>query len=701
VALTVLPAVIGVSGTAMPEAAQAVSAFGQLMLVALWTVTLMGPRLMQIGRGLHLKATAAAAPFGLSLPKSVGDGKNIGEEMESSQAAATAADAVAHLVIQQSDPNAVDQSAVATSGNEQGADVRVQPLVASNALVPPLWSNLQPNAGGRTDSQFLSPSALHAAKYMPGRADQPSSLMAVHGSDRNPDGFSILPFAAPAPTQRFHPSLPVLPPSRLLPFGSFASASVGSSGQMGSDSEPSAEWDHSSSPHQLSSGRAAGTALTARNLIVHFPLLQAAVLTDEAQLALQRRGLRAAIAQQRRTLFEPLAHALRRHASELYVALKMPGDHASHETDSGTSSQRNNGKPSSSSSSASPGSSHGHSPLSLLPPIQQHGALSSHDRQHYLRSAVAYLRAVDAAVCAQLTCRSTSPSTSPDDPSLPASPSATRSPVGRLSWAMGSFPPTLRPAVAPNPNSPSEAPSSLLSSSSVLLESSGVLDVLLAHHWSAEAGVGFGPLAARLEASADASTADRIDGPTSAVTAGHASSARELSDSTLALLAFVDQLQRELEACVAHVMHADPESMAQKTLSSSSSSSGSPASSSSSALTSASTPTASSRETVALVAQHPQSHAARTMAAPSPSFQLHDEQGEEEPGVFSVEMVAAPLSYQPPSIVELDPVNTPRHSHRAEDSLSRASDGGGGFVLHYESSSSMRAIAFEEDEDDE
>jgi hypothetical protein len=85
-AVTVLPAVFGVVGTAVPEAAQAVSAFGLLMLVAQWTVTLTGPRLLILLKEIQLinQKQKYSPPRPLSAPAPLKGGeKNIGEQLAS------------------------------------------------------------------------------------------------------------------------------------------------------------------------------------------------------------------------------------------------------------------------------------------------------------------------------------------------------------------------------------------------------------------------------------------------------------------------------------------------------------------------------------------------------------------------------------------------------------------------------------------
>jgi hypothetical protein len=392
-------------------------------------------------------------------------------------------------------------------------------------------------------------------------------------------------------------------------------------------------------------------ALTARNLLAHFPPLAVAVVTDEGQLAQQRQALLGPIVQQRRLLFEPLALALHHHALELQAVLGANDDGVLKDSSQSASSggTRNSDNPSThpqfhfqDSARVDGRSSGGSSPLTLLRHLQDRGALSSRHRQHYLRSVVAYLRAVDAAVFSQLT-DNHNRSTSPSGSSFPASPSVAVSHTGQ-SWPLGRFPTTI-PAVRSNNQSPSFSASPPLTCSTLLLQSSGLLDVLLAHHWSAERGVGFGPLITRLDAG------DESDGQGTAPS--------EAAHATFALLEFAVQLQHELAICMKNIMQ--PLETVQT-----------PFFSSPSAMPSSAATTGPSTAHASLSLSP-----ARSPSAPLP--EVEEASGPLAPEDANDEL---PLSHRLSSVVEMDPANTPR-DHDTEESQC-------GFVLHYESSSSRR-----------
>jgi hypothetical protein len=184
--LTVVPAAIGVSGTALPEAAQAVAAFGQLMLVALWTATLMGPRIMQL-RKEHQQLAGKVAQTVVQLqrissavkPVQPGASLNIGEQIGMAL------------------PDYVEQFHPVSSA--LGPDHSAKPLSHSAAKAEliqgdPNVLSANPMSGAASPQRL---SASDARYHMPGLASQPnSSVAATHGSDP----ISILPFSTPATT---------------------------------------------------------------------------------------------------------------------------------------------------------------------------------------------------------------------------------------------------------------------------------------------------------------------------------------------------------------------------------------------------------------------------------------------------------------------------------------------------------------------
>jgi hypothetical protein len=334
------------------------------------------------------------------------------------------------------------------------------------------------------------------------------------------------------------------------------------------------------------------------------------------------------------------------------------------------------------------------------------------DRQLYFRSAATYLRAVDIAVNAALvgghsgtTTRTGSP-TFGSPPMLPASPSAAAVAGPQSSWTLANFPATVAipwtagvvPTAADNPV--------VSSSNLMLLASSGLLDVLQAHYWSAEPGVGFAPLATRLAATAEEDEAAEHGTGIAPYTATAASRvSADFATPTLALLQFIVQLQCDLAACIEQIL---PPPSTLRTTSTSSSSSSWRTLSSHAHL---------SAQTSAHTSAHPSSHPS---LAPSPV--LHQPHAPSFPSPPPIEEEAAaaavayrpdfgdaadvyddagdgdepPLSYCPPSVVEMDPANS---------ALTNSSGGGivpisqiqpDAFVLHYESSSSRRP-----DDDDE
>jgi len=730
-----------VSGTAVPEAAQAVAAFGQLMLVALWTATLMGPRIMQLFRAVHERPPPPQ--FLLSNMKPVAEGnKNMGEQLDSSlNKIENVANEVQHVAIRAGDEDGqllsvgpIDPQQAVLSGT--GGRIVVQ-RVTSGPAVPPLPLH-------KTNELFLSPSALHAAKYMPGRADAPSSSF-LGGKGNNNGIFSVLPFAVPAPTPRSgiaHTRADQLPPI-VAPVPSTSpsapadpSASTRPSTDRATSLTLADPWQETPRP---------AMALTARNLLLHLPPLGEGMQTDESQRAEHRRSLFEPVAQQRRTLMEPLAHALLKHAAEMQAALEEAheGDKLCHRTAS--PSERSGSTSSNHSDSAgsagmgvdtapslvlpSPnhrrggdgngsGSSGSSSPRSLLQLFQERGTPSLLDRQLYFRSAATYLRAVDIAVNAALigghsgtTTRTGSP-TFGSPPILPASPSATATAAGpQSSWTLANFPATVAlPWTAGTASSAADSlsPKGVVSNSNLmLLASSGLLDVLQAHYWSAEPGVGFAPLATRLAATAEEDEAAEHGTALAPYTATAASRAHaDIATPTLALLQFIVQLQCDLAACIEQIL---PPPSTLRTASTSSSSSSWRTLSSHAHL---------SAQTSAHTSAHPSSHPS---LAPSPVVHQPHAPSFPSPPPIEEEATAAyrpdsgdaaevydgatddnepPLSYCPPSVMEMDPTNS---------ALTNSSGGGGGiipnsqvqpdaFVLHYESSSSRRPDDGEEED---
>jgi hypothetical protein len=530
--LTVVPAAIGISGTALPEAAQAVAAFGQLMLVALWTATLMGPRIMQL-RKEHQQLAGRVAQTVVQLQrissavKPVQPGAlNIGEQIGMTL------------------PDYVERFQPLSSA--LGPDHSAKPLSHSAAKAELIQGD--PNVlsanpmSGAASPQLLS--ASDARYHMPGLASQPnSSVAATHGSDP----ISILPFLTPATTpesdvltaqqqRALQPRVPLPPIIRVAarPLGESSSFSVLVAGSTNEDDASSTTNFLSAErrdQHQPPSDRSSSSSSSAQWPAHPTPTPAAANLLTHAAIASAVHASEMHLALQRRSLFEPLERALTRCAAEWHSSLMPLTSRPSWNDRASSSSPRNAGHSSTSSivelelPSPSDVGSTGIGDTSPQYPVghhhQQHphhhrersSSLLPSEKQRILVAAAVYLRAVDEAVQAALEGND-------------------------------------------NANSPPGASSN---SRLLLLSTSGLIHVLSSHHWSAVPGEGFTPLATQLSAMAAAELPRGLQSPSTIVLRSSfdvISSPEHTVDTAFmhSLRNFVAQLQSALASCVSRAL---------------------------------------------------------------------------------------------------------------------------------------------------
>jgi len=630
---TVLPAALGVAGTAVPEAAQAVQAFGQLMLVALWAATLIGPKIVLIWREQQSAKVKKALPLPLSIPVPlVCDSKNFGEAMASTlPKAPPAGEVVAHLSVIQGLEDEVTTSRSAAADRSQ-LPPSFNPM---SGFASPMPRSIAPVTAAEGGETFLSQSALQQVQQgshlLPGHTEPLSSIAGTQGSTPRMSDLSDVSFASPSIQPQ--PLLPPLHKEAMKPVWlhvdrGTAVTPIPSPLPSPSVTDPAAV---DASLQSATQGNGTHIAPTARRLLSLFP--SPALLATSSQLA-----------QQRRAVLGPLARALQQCAAEWRSATETAGAASGRLLFFHSSSVQASPHSQCCDSTATPFDFDLQSPSAREGMYATGTALHSSadtsteapsplvgpqwpsqratvatiplcDRQQIYRAAAVYLRGVDAAISAALSSASIS-ALRPLSLSAPTGMSSTAStPVLLLATAAETavnwhkaheFSLVSLSAVAqsiPGNGQPSsgstnsECTSPLRSSvpltldsgaNWLLLTSSGVLGVLMAHQWSAlsVAGMGFSPIVRQLlsmaedEASAEARAIAEQPGGCASLAAAAADAAAAAGPappvptvasatndgSTAApdalVVSFIAQLQADLAACLEQATLASPRGVA-------------------------------------------------------------------------------------------------------------------------------------------
>jgi len=520
-AITVLPAAAGVSGTAVPEAAQAVAAFGQLMLVALWSVTLFAPRLLLLVRvSTHLSTPAASL--------SITTGRQLHTQVaESDQSpAAPAADSANRVMMLRT---AIDASVTSKASLKKPSPIQTARRIVSHPVtllqqqqeadthIWPVMSQKQ------AKSQSQQPqSQLHNAKYLPG--------CAAISSFFSPSTTGTLALLTPLPSIFAHPtahptSSPPPPPAtvrlhidelNLAGAANSTSLALSAVDERASASERSSIAQHSGgSSAQRAPADVQAVAPQDPQAQMPTPLSSFRIGADQLEL-------------HRTSVLEPLARSLQHYAVDWLSVVQ-----------SLTSADRQQ-------SDASV-------PLSLS--AEQCSVMSPRIRKKVFRSAASYLCGVDAAISAALSGYAMPaplprPAIVSSSAAAAAADSVTSStlstPASSASVFTASAPELSLRALSVSPVQSSAALSNWILTWEVLR------GVLQTHQWSPAPGVGFAPLVRQFTSLADeAAAAERAERRSADISPSSSLSASDGANIAAALLAstlleFVLQLQAEL-----------------------------------------------------------------------------------------------------------------------------------------------------------